>query len=89
MHGFTLAELLIVIAIIGLLSSMALVTLYGVQQDARERSTRATVTRINEVVMARFESYRTRPVPIRIPPRTPPRTAAELRLLAIRQLMRM
>lgn len=88
-RGFTLAELLIVIAIIGLLSSMALVTLYGVQQDTRERSTRATVTRINEIVMARFESYRTRPVPVRIPPRTPPQTAGELRLLAIRQLMRM
>jgi hypothetical protein len=39
--------------------------------------------------MAQYESYRTRAVPVRIPPRTDPNEAAWVRMMALRQLMRM
>jgi hypothetical protein len=84
-----LAELLVVIAIIGILTSMALMTLYGVREDARDKRTRAIITKINEHVMRHWESYRTRAIPVRIPAGTDPRTAAALRLNAVRELMRM
>ncbi len=87
--GFTLAELLVVIAIIGILTSMTLFALYGVREDAKESRTRAEIAKINEVIMQHWESYRTRPMPIRIAARTDPYVAAAIRLNALRELMRM
>ena len=87
--GFTLAELLVVIAIIGILTSMALMTLFGVREDAREKRTRAIITKINEHLMRHWEGYRTRAIPVKIPPRAEPRFAAARRLNAVRELMRM
>jgi prepilin-type N-terminal cleavage/methylation domain-containing protein len=88
-QAFTLVELLVVIAIIAILASTALFAMYGVREDVREKSTRATVAQISELIFGRVEEYRVRPLPIRIPARTSPLLAAELRLLAVRQLMRM
>lgn len=91
--AFTLAELLVVIAIIGVVASMALFTLRGVREDARERRARAQVTKIHELIMHKWESYRTRPVrlarPVRLENRpTDPVKAARKRLQALRELMR-
>ncbi len=87
--AFTLVELLVVIVIITILAATALFTLYGVREDARESRARAMVTKINERIMERWESYRTRALPIRIPAGTDPRPAAAIRLNAVRELMRM
>lgn len=87
--AFTLIELLTVISIIGLLASMVLFALFSVQEAARAKRTRAQIAKIHELLSTRWESYRTRPMPIRIPAGTPPRQAALARLLALRELMRM
>jgi len=87
--AFTLVELLTVIAVIGVLASMVLFALFSVQETARGKRTRAQITKIHELISGRWESYRTRPLPIRIPPGTNPRRAAWIRLMAMRELIRM
>lgn len=87
--AFTLVELLIVISIIGLLSSMVLFALASAQESARVAKTQSTIDKIHALIMQKYESYRTRRVPITIPPGTSPRAAAVYRLDALRELMRM
>lgn len=86
--SFTLVELLISIALVAMLSATALFTLYGVQEHGKGARTKASVARINEFVMEKWESYLTRPVPVRIPPTVGPAIAATMRLYGIRELMR-
>ena len=62
-RAFTLVELLVVITIITILASTALFTIYGVREDVRETRARAVVAKINELIMEKWESYRTRAVP--------------------------
>jgi prepilin-type N-terminal cleavage/methylation domain-containing protein len=63
-RGFTIVELLVVITIIVLLAGMAM----GAMSKARERgkleATKATVAKLNDLVMKRYESYRTRRIPL-------------------------
>lgn len=61
--GFTLVELLMVILLIGILSSFVLVALAGVNQTAKEDRTKAQIKKIHELVMERWEQYRYRRVP--------------------------
>lgn len=90
--GFTLVELLIVIALIALLSSAAMFAMFGMIEEAKADRTRAQIEKINDIIAARWEGYRTRAVPLRIPPQNPPLPPAlvgQLRLAALRELMRM
>src|SRR5690606_1599205 len=57
-------------------------------EEARAARTRAQIQKIHELLMIHWESYRTRPVPIRTSAAAP-QQAAQLRLLALRELMRM
>ncbi len=88
-QAFTLVELLVVITIITILASTALFAMYGVREDVRETRTRAMVAKINELIMEKWESYRTRAIPVDLGAATDPRDAAGLRLNALRELMRM
>ena len=88
-RAFTLMELLIVMMIMTLLAGLALSALAGAMELAREQRTRVIITKIDQLIMDRYESYRTRAVPIRVAPGTSPRAAAELRLNALRELMRL
>jgi hypothetical protein len=80
---------------------MILFALSGAQESAKADKTRATINKLNSLVMAKYESYRTRRVPITIPrsvyidtitgnpiPKAM-QTAAGYRVDAIRDLMRM
>jgi len=61
--AFTLIEVLVVAALIGLLASMALVGMSSVQATAKEERTRAQITRIDELIGRLWDQYRYRRVP--------------------------
>lgn len=63
-RGFTLVELLAVIAIIGILAGISLAALNGAAESGRERRTQALIKRLDQAIMVRWDSYRTRRVPI-------------------------
>ena len=87
-RGFTLVELLVMIVIIGILSSLVLGGLFLAQEKAKATRTRALVTRLNQAIMARMESYRTRRLPISTSASNQ-YDAAIVRRQMIRDLMRM
>jgi prepilin-type N-terminal cleavage/methylation domain-containing protein len=86
-RGFTLVELLMVIALIGMLSSAMLVALYAAGQTAKVRRTEQQVQRIHSLLMSRWESYQYRPLPIKTAGDAKARCWQRLR--AIRELMRL
>lgn len=88
-RSFTLVELLITIAIIAILAGSILFVMTGAQEQARQARARSQVTRIGEMLMRRWEEYRTRPVPVRIPPGAGGIQAARIRLNGLREIMRM
>src|SRR5262245_53093415 len=100
-RAFTLAELMIVIAIIAILAGLGFAAMNGATNLAREHRTGAQIAKIDQLIGERYEGYRTRAVPVKIlnpldPNRQPifyasqpSRDNALLRLLALRALMRM
>lgn len=97
-HGFTLVELLIVVGLIGFMSSMIMYALLGAQTDARVSKTRSTIQKLNEIILQQWEEYRYRPVDMRkasfVPgnaalPTPLPRTQTHLRTVILRDSMRM
>lgn len=84
--GFTLTELLVAIAIIGILAGLVFGALAQVRETARVAKTRATIAKINEVVMQQYDEFRHRRVPVDTRGLLP-RQAAEVRLWAIRTIM--
>jgi prepilin-type N-terminal cleavage/methylation domain-containing protein len=62
--GFTLVELLVVVAIIVILAGMALGGLAVARNSARQRATHATIAKLNNVVLPLYDSYRNRRVPL-------------------------
>ena len=83
--AFSLVELLVVITILMLLTSIVLFGLAGVQNTANDRRARAQVMRIHQLIsekMATFENRRVRLQPHSLEP-----TAAKL--ASIRELMRL
>jgi prepilin-type N-terminal cleavage/methylation domain-containing protein len=65
-RAFTLVELLVVITILAILSSIVLFALASVQESARDMKTRATIEKIDALLMQKYETYRTRRLPIMI-----------------------
>ncbi|MCC6123931.1 MAG: type II secretion system protein [Pirellulales bacterium] len=88
-RGFTLVELLVTITIIGIVAGISLGALQMARRFAAEKKTQATIAKLDAIVMQRYESYRTRRMPITIPPNTRPAIAARLKLNALRDLMRL
>ena len=84
-----MVELLITILIVSLLAAMVLVAFGRAQETARAQKTRALVTKLDAIIKGKWEAYKTRRAPVKIPPGTPPREAARIRLDALHDLMRM
>ena len=97
-RAFTLVELLMVIMLIGIMTSFVLVALAGAARTAQEDRTKAQILKIHELIMGNWEQYRYRRVPqtrlmreITNRPATGRQTQvmALERLNALRELMRM
>lgn len=63
-QGFTLVELLITISIIAILAGMMVVASFSAQEAGKAQKTRALITKLDGIIRARYESYRTRRVPV-------------------------
>jgi prepilin-type N-terminal cleavage/methylation domain-containing protein len=100
--AFTLIELLVVVVIVAILAAMMLGALNAARNSAREAATKATIAKLNNIVMQRYESYLTRRIGFDTTNLTPAQIAAKdaairatsqssawYRLNAIRDLMRM
>lgn len=97
-RGFTLVELMTVMAVIAILVGMMAVMMGSVRESARINQTRSLIATIDEILMTKWESYAHRPLPVTIPDlatypneriEVPPRESARVRLMMLRDLMRM
>ena len=66
-QGFTLVELLMVIAIISILAGLFSIAYRGALQESNSQKTLSTITKISEVLNSRMEEYATYPVVLRQP----------------------
>lgn len=87
-RAFTLVELLVTIVIMSILSSMVLMALANTQASARDARTRTTITKLDALIAAKWETYQTRRVPLK-PSGTSRTSNAKLRVDAIRDIMRL
>lgn len=85
-RGFTLVELLVSITVILTLAGIALVAVNATRQEARIARTKATIAKIDHLIMARYESYRTRRVPVNLTGLAG-KQAAEVRYRALLYMM--
>jgi prepilin-type N-terminal cleavage/methylation domain-containing protein len=83
--AFTLVELMVVLVIISLLSTLTLAGLGVARGRAKADKTRSTLRKLNEIVVPHYESYLNRRVPFATSANA--RTNAQNRLVAIRTLM--
>ena len=64
--GFTVVELLLVITIIAILSSLSLAVIRSAQDDAKHAATETRITQIRAILQQRMEDYEVRKLPIRL-----------------------
>lgn len=91
-RSFTLVELMVVISILAILSSAVLFALFEVMENAKQARTESQIAKLHEMLMDKWQSYRTRAIRLNGLPAGFPDSAANLaagRLLAMRDLMRM
>ncbi|MBX9790780.1 MAG: type II secretion system GspH family protein [Pirellulales bacterium] len=63
-RGFTLIEVLVVITIIGIIAGLGLGALFQAQEVARRSRTKGLIARLHTQMASRWDSYRTRRLPI-------------------------
>lgn len=56
-RGFTLLELLIVVAIIAVLASLSVVVLFGIEDQAREEATNTTIRKVHGLLEKRLTAF--------------------------------
>jgi prepilin-type N-terminal cleavage/methylation domain-containing protein len=87
--GFTVIELMVVVSIMALLVAMGLSAFNAAVAQSKISRTKVIIAKLDQLIMDRYESYRTRPVPIRAPAGQDPRLSARYRLNALREIMRL
>ncbi len=90
-RGFTLVELLITISIIGIMATMVLFAMFQAQETAKVHKTRALITKLDAIIMRRYDDFRTRRVPVQFTgaEMNNPKLMAKMRLDCLRDMMRM
>lgn len=88
-RSFTLIELLITLSIVAILAATIVFLMAGALEQARVERAQAQVKKIHELLMRRWEEYRTRPVRLQMPRAAGGKQAALFRLSALREVMRM
>jgi len=88
-RAFTLVEVLVVVAIIGILASMVLGALYVAMESARRTRTRTLVDKLHNQIMLRWEEFETRRVPLAVNPAATPDQIALDQLIFLNEIMRM
>ncbi len=103
-RGFTLVELMITIMIIGIMATMLVFALFSAQETARAQKTKSLIAKLDAIIKAKWDAYKTRRVPVSVPaapaaflaggsPNPASATwkanASILRLYALHDLMRM
>lgn len=63
-RGFTLVELMVVIAIIAMMIVMLTFALYAATETAKAAATRQTINKLHNQIMPRWEGYQTRRLPV-------------------------
>lgn len=63
-RGFTMVELLVTVTIIGMMASLLVTAMLQAQELARAARTKSLIARLNAEMLGRFETYRTRRLPI-------------------------
>lgn len=99
-RGFTLVELIVVMAIVALLFGLTTVAISSAIESAKASKTRALITKLDGLVMPQWESYYHRRLPFTLPTAVrspangqpislPPEAVAQVRCDALREIMRM
>jgi len=88
-RAVTLVELLITVTIIAILSATFLGAGRAAMETARVARTKTTIAKLHGLLMERWASYATRRVDVNIPTGTPGRATADIRLLALREMMKL
>ena len=57
---------MVVIAIMSVLASLVLFAMAGATESAKAAKTKSTINKLNAVIMAKYESYRTRRLPVNL-----------------------
>ena len=98
-RGFTLVELLITVSVIAIMATMVLFALFAAQETAKAQKTKSLIAKLDSIIKAKYETYKTRRVNITLP-KPPPVTdttnyplyvarVARARLDCLHDLMRM
>jgi prepilin-type N-terminal cleavage/methylation domain-containing protein len=95
-HAFTLVEMLVTVTILGILVSFVYGAMSAAETTAKIAKTRATIAKLHRLIMARYESFKTRRIPIDMSFNADtgaalsltPAQMADIRLDAIREIMR-
>jgi prepilin-type N-terminal cleavage/methylation domain-containing protein len=88
--GFTLVELMVVLIIISILATVVMFAMFNAQEAARVAKTKGVISKLNAVIMQRYQSYLTRRLPIPSPVSNTQLVAFRFhRLQALREMMRM
>jgi hypothetical protein len=80
---------MIVITIMGILAGLGFSAFNGTMNLSRAQRTGSIINKIDQLIGERWEGYRTRAVPVKVPVGVSSRIAAIIRLNAIRDLMRL
>lgn len=83
-----MVEVLVTISIVAILAAMTMGVLHSAKQIAAEAATKATIVKLNAIIMRKYEGYVNRRVPVNLSGLKPAQ-AREDRLYAIRDMMRM